>query len=150
MGAAVAVRVVEKSVLVNYSASQMFALVDGINEYPLYLPWCGGASVTAVDESTSHATIVIDYHHIRHNFTTENTRRPPELIEITLKDGPFQHLDGSWRFIPLAADACKIEFRLHYEFSHKLLEKLVGPVFHYVANTFVDAFIKRAEQVYGE
>lgn len=143
-------RVVEKTVLVNYSASQMFALVDGIHEYPSYLPWCGGASVTQVDEHTSHATIVIDYHHIRQSFTTENTRRRPELIEITLKDGPFRHLDGSWRFIPLAADACKIEFRLHYEFSHKLLEKLVGPVFHYVANTFVDAFIKRAEQVYGE
>ncbi|MBI2311710.1 MAG: type II toxin-antitoxin system RatA family toxin [Betaproteobacteria bacterium] len=142
--------IVEKSVLVNYSASQMFALVDGIAEYPSYLPWCGGTSVEPVDEHTSHATIVIDYHHIKQSFTTENTREPPELIEITLKDGPFRHLDGSWRFIPLAADACKIEFRLHYEFSHKVLEKLVGPVFHYIANTFVEAFIKRAEQVYGE
>lgn len=140
---------VEKSVLVNYSASQMFALVDGTEDYPKFLPWCGGTSVTPQDERVSHVTILINYHHVKHSFTTENTRRPPELIEITLLDGPFKHLDGHWRFIHLAENACKIEFRLHYEFSHKLLEKLVGPVFHMIANSFMEAFIKRAEEVYG-
>ncbi|OFZ67971.1 MAG: ubiquinone-binding protein [Betaproteobacteria bacterium RBG_16_56_24] len=139
---------VEKSMLVPYSAEQMFNLVDRVEEYPQFLPWCGGASVTELDGTTVHATVHIDYHHIRQSFTTRNVRTLPHHIDITLQDGPFKHLDGDWRFIPLSPSACKIEFRLHYEFSNKLLEKLVGPVFHYIANNFVDAFIRRAEKVY--
>jgi ribosome-associated toxin RatA of RatAB toxin-antitoxin module len=140
---------VQKSVLVGYPAGRMFELVDRIEDYPRFLPWCGGTSVEHLDEHRSHATVMIDYHHVKTSFTTENTRQAPELIEMTLVNGPFQHLDGHWRFIALADDACKIEFRLHYEFSHKVLEKLVAPVFHMIANGFVDAFIRRAEQVYG-
>ncbi len=140
--------IVEKTVLVAYSAEQMFRLVDSVEDYPKFLPWCGGASVKDVEGSTVHATVHINYHHIKQHFTTENVRTPPHQIDITLQDGPFQHLDGCWRFIPLSPTACKIEFRLHYEFSSKLLEKLVGPVFHYIANSFVDAFIHRAEKVY--
>ena len=82
------------------------------------------------------------------NSAPENQRTPPHQIDIALLDGPFKHLNGSWRFIPLSDEACKIEFRLQYEFSNKLLEKLVGPVFHHIANTFVDAFIHRADKVY--
>ena len=141
---------VEKSVLVPFSAEQMFALVDTVADYPQFLPWCGGTSVSPVDDDTVHATVHINYHHIKQSFTTENVRRAPHRIDITLKDGPFQHLDGSWQFIPLSDSACKIEFRLHYEFSHKLLEKVFGPVFHYIANSFVDAFIHRAEKVYAK
>ncbi len=140
---------VEKSVLVPYSAEQMFALVDGVENYPQFLPWCGGSSVTSVDGNTVHATVHIDYHHVKQSFTTENLRQPPHYIDITLKDGPFKHLDGGWRFIPLSESACKIELQLHYEFSHKLLEKVFGPVFHYIANNLVEAFIHRAEKVYA-
>lgn len=140
---------VEKSVLVSYRAEQMFALVDNVVDYPQFLPWCGGASVTSVDGSTVHATVHINYHHIRQSFTTENIRQPPHCIEMTLENGPFKHLDGAWHFIPLSESACKIEFQLHYEFSHKLLEKVFGPVFHYIANSFVDAFVHRAEKVYA-
>jgi ribosome-associated toxin RatA of RatAB toxin-antitoxin module len=140
--------IVEKSVLVPHSAEQMFNLVDRVEEYPDFLPWCGGAGVVALEGNTVHATVHIDYHHIRQHFTTENQRTPPTKIEMTLQDGPFRHLDGSWTFIPLNEAACKIEFRLHYEFSSKLLEKLVGPVFHYIANSFVDAFIHRAGKIY--
>ena len=139
---------VEKTVLVPYSAEQMFALVDNVADYPQFLPWCGGSSVTAVDGDTVHATVHINYHHVKQGFTTENVRTAPQRIDMTLKDGPFRHLDGHWQFIPLSDSACKIEFRLHYEFSSKLLEKLVGPVFHYVANSFVDAFVHRAEKMY--
>ena len=140
---------VEKTVLIPYSAAQMFALVDNVPEYPQFMPWCGGASATRVDENTVHATVHINYHHIRQSFTTVNVRRAAERIDMTLKDGPFQHLDGSWHFIPLTESACKIEFRLNYGFSSSLLEKVVGPVFHYVANNFVEAFIRRAEEIYG-
>ena len=140
---------IEKSVLVGYSAGQMFRLVDTVENYPEFLPWCDGASVKLQSEDIAHATLHINYHHIKHSFTTENKCHPPELIEMKLLDGPFEHLDGHWRFIPLSDSACKIEFRLHYTFSHKLLEKLVGPVFYVIANNFVEAFVERAEAIYG-
>lgn len=140
---------VEKTVLVAHSAEQMFDLVDRVEDYPAFLPWCGGASVSDSFENNVSATVHINYHHIRQSFTTRNMRMPPHRIDMNLQDGPFRHLDGSWRFIPLSESACKIEFHLHYEFSSKILEKLVGPVFHMIANSFVDAFIQRAEKVYS-
>ncbi len=140
--------VVEKTVLAPHSAEQMFNLVDRVEDYPKFLPWCGGASVKEMQGTTVHATVHIDYHHLKQQFTTENVRTPPHQIDMTLQNGPFKQFDGHWRFIPLSPTACKIEFHLHYEFSNKLLEKLVGPVFHSIANSFVDAFIHRAEKVY--
>lgn len=140
---------VEKKVLVPFSAEQMFVLVDNVADYPQFLPWCGGTSASVLENNKMRATVHINYHHIKHSFTTENVRQAPQRIEMTLLDGPFKHLDGSWSFIALSPTACKIEFRLHYEFSSKLLEKVVGPVFHYISNSFVDAFIHRAEKVYA-
>ncbi len=139
---------VEKTVLVPHTAEQMFNLVDRVEEYPLFLPWCGGATVDGMEGDVMHATVHIDVHHIKQHFATLNKRTPPQQIEMSLKSGPFQHLDGSWRFIPLSDEACKIEFRLRYEFSSKLLEKLVGPVFGQITNTFVDAFIHQADKIY--
>jgi len=141
---------VEKSVLVPHTAEQMFNLVDRVQDYPQFLPWCGGGEVVDQGEGKVHATVHINYHHIKQHFTTENRRTPPQQIDMRLLDGPFKHLDGSWQFIPLGDSACKIEFRLHYEFSSKLLEKLVGPVFHFIANSFVDAFIHRADKIYSK
>jgi len=141
---------VEKSVLVEYSAPQMHALVEEVDRYPEFLPWCGGTEVLSREGDITHAAIRIEYRGIRQRFSTENRSQPPQLIEMKLVDGPFRHLDGSWRFKPLGEQACKIEFRLHYEFSSRLLEKLVGPVFHYIANTLVEAFVKRAEQIHGK
>ena len=139
---------VEKSVLLPFSAEQMFALVDAVPDYPQFLPWCGGTSVSELDESRIRATVDINYHYVKQSFTTENVRVKPERIDMKLVAGPFKQLEGSWHFIALSPSACKIEFRLNYEFSSKLLEKVVGPVFHYIASTFVEAFIKRAELVY--
>jgi ribosome-associated toxin RatA of RatAB toxin-antitoxin module len=140
---------VRKSVLIAYSAHQMFDLVDGVRSYPEFLPWCSAASVVPVDERKVKASVTISYHGVKQSFTTENTRTPPRQIDIRLVEGPFRVLDGCWRFIALNEGACKIEFSLHYEFSSKLLEKLVGPVFGYIANSLVEAFLRRAEQVYG-
>ena len=141
---------VEKSVLLPFSAEQMFVLVDNVAEYPHFLPWCGGSSVNVLEENKIQATVLISYHHVKQSFTTENVRVVPQRIDMKLIEGPFRQLDGSWHFIALTPTACKIEFRLNYEFSSKLLEKVVGPVFHYIANTFVDAFVKRAQQLYGK
>ena len=141
---------VEKSVLIEYSAAQMYALVEDVAAYPEFLPWCGGTEILKKQDGITRAAIIIDFRGIKQRFSTQNRASPPQLIEMSLVDGPFRQLDGSWRFKALGDDACKIEFRLHYEFSSKLLEKLVGPVFHYIASTFVDAFVKRARQLYGK
>jgi ribosome-associated toxin RatA of RatAB toxin-antitoxin module len=141
---------VEKSVLIEYSAAQMYALVENVAAYPEFLPWCGGTEILEKQDHLTRAAIVIDFRGIKQRFSTQNRADPPNLIEMTLVDGPFRQLDGSWRFKALGNEACKIEFRLHYEFSSKLLEKIFGPVFHFIASTFVDAFVKRARQLYGE
>jgi ribosome-associated toxin RatA of RatAB toxin-antitoxin module len=141
--------VVHKSVFLGYSAEQMFALVERVEDYPKFLPWCGGVEVQQREENKLVATISIHYHGVRQTFTTENVNTPPTSIKITLKEGPFKHLDGTWTFKPLRADACKVDLDLHYEFSSRLLEQIIGPVFNMIANSFVDSFCKRAEAVYG-
>lgn len=140
--------VVEKSVLIGHSAQDMYKLVTQVDDYPKFLPWCGGTEVLESSNDRMVATLKINFKGIRQQFTTENVNTPTSRIQMTLKDGPFKHLDGVWEFIPLMDDACKIQFKLHYEFSSKLLEGLIGPVFSHIANTFVDSFVKRADQVY--
>lgn len=142
-------RLVKKSVLVPYAPVEMFELVDGVDAYPSFLPWCGGATVLASGARKKTARILIDYHGVRAQFTTDNVNDPPWSILITLKDGPFRHLHGEWRFRELRADACKVEFDLAYEFATALLDGAIGPVFNHIAGTFVDAFVRRAETVYG-
>ncbi|MBW7859718.1 MAG: type II toxin-antitoxin system RatA family toxin [Rhodocyclaceae bacterium] len=139
---------VKKIVLIEFTPEQMFDLVDRVEDYSSFLPWCGGAELHERTSVKTVATIHINYHGIKADFTTENEKVRPERMQIGLKEGPFRHLDGSWLFKPLGDTACKIEFDLHYQFSNRLLEKALGPVFNHIANTFVDSFVRRAEQVY--
>ncbi len=141
--------VVHKSVLLHYSAAQMFALVDRVEDYPSFLPWCGGVDVRERTADKLVAAIQINYHGVKQSFTTENSNTPPTRMTMSLVEGPFRHLDGAWQFTALREDACKVEFDLHYEFSSKLLEKLIGPVFSKIADSFVESFRRRAEVVYG-
>ncbi len=140
---------VEKTVLIEQSAARMFELVDCCEDYPQFLPWCSKTEVKFRDEHKTVATLHINYHSVKSSFTTQNDKVFPASMKIQLVDGPFRRLEGSWVFKPLAENACKIEFQLHYEFSSKLFEKVIGPVFNHIANTFVDAFVRRAAQVYG-
>ena len=140
---------VKHSVLVGYSPGQMFALVDRVEDYPAFLPWCGGAKLLHRDASVTRATISINFRGIRQRFTTENTKREPAEMEIRLVEGPFRKLDGNWRFAALADRGCKVELSLHYEYSSRILGKLIEPVFGHIADTLVDAFARRAAQVYG-
>lgn len=140
---------VEKSVLIERSAQQMFDLVDRVEDYPQFLPWCSQTALEFRDEKKTVATLHINYLSVKSHFTTENDKEIPLWMSIRLVDGPFRRLEGLWRFKPLAQHACKIEFQLSYEFSSKIFEKVIGPVFSQIANTFVDAFVKRADQVYG-
>jgi len=140
---------VKKSVLVPHSAAEMFKLVDDVEHYPEFLPWCGGSAVLETHEGGKTARIDIAYRGVHAHFTTMNVNRPPESIVITLKEGPFRDLHGEWRFAALATDACKIDFELAYEFASPLLERAVGPVFGYIATSLVDAFVHRADVCYN-
>ena len=141
--------VVHKSVFLGYSAEQMFDLVAKVEDYPKFLPWCGGVEVKERGEDTVVASLGIHYHGVRQSFTTSNVNTPSTSIKMRLVDGPFKTLEGTWTFKALRADACKIDFDMHYEFSSIILEQLIGPVFGMIANSMVDCFCKRAETVYG-
>lgn len=140
---------VNKSVLVPYSASRMFELVERVEDYPLFLPWCGGAQVHERSAERMVATVRIDYLGLKQSFTTENTHESDRSIRLKLRDGPFTRLDGLWTFLPLREDACKVSFALDYAFAGSLLSRALAPVFDQIATSFVDAFVKRAEAVHG-
>lgn len=139
---------VEKSVLVAHPPERMFELVDRVEDYPLFLPWCGGTTLKSRDALSTIATIHIVYMGIRQSFTTENTKEAPRLMRIRLLDGPFNKLEGEWCFLPLGDGACKIELHLDYTFSSRVLEALLAPVFSHITNTFVDAFVRRADALF--
>jgi ribosome-associated toxin RatA of RatAB toxin-antitoxin module len=140
---------VERSVLVHYSAEQMFDLVADVEGYPRFLPWCSGAQVVAGHGGGLEASIDIDYRGIRSRFTTRNQLRYPEQIQMSLVRGPFRSLDGHWHFHALRPGACKAQLVLHYEFASGLLARAVAPVFDLIANSMVDSFAQQAEAVYG-
>lgn len=140
---------VDKKVLIEHSAEQMFALVDCCEDYPKFLPWCSASEVKQRDGAKTVATLHLNYRGVESSFTTENDKVYPSHIHLRLMNGPFKHLTGDWRFTSLTEAACKVEFQLEYEFSSKLLEKLIGPVFSYITNSFVDAFVKRADHMKG-
>jgi ribosome-associated toxin RatA of RatAB toxin-antitoxin module len=143
---------VHKSVLIWYGAEEMFALVTDVAKYPEVLPWCDHASVLAQDAHGMKAEIGIAFGGIRQTFTTRNDHVEARQVAMRLVDGPFSSLDGRWDFTAVGAPgqrACKVELQLQYGFRNAALAALVGPVFDKIAGSLVDAFVKRAEQVYG-
>ncbi len=161
---------VKKSVLLWYSAREMYELVVDVESYPKFLPWCESSTILeqhAADPATGTpagmtARLGLSYAGVRQSFTTRNEQVQGEFVKLKLVDGPFSNLDGVWQFKPLQAPdptrppnpdapvACKVEFDLAYAFSNRVFEAVLSPVFDQVANTFVDSFVKRAAQVYGE
>lgn len=149
---ALSMKNVHKSVLIWYSAEEMFALVTNVADYPKFLPWCDHASVLAQDDAGMTAEVGISFSGIRQTFTTRNTHLTGRQVDMRLVDGPFSRLDGVWDFVPVGGPqqrACRVEFKLHYGFDNAALAALVGPVFDRIAGSLVDAFVKRADQVYG-
>jgi ribosome-associated toxin RatA of RatAB toxin-antitoxin module len=151
---------VKKSVLLWYSPREMYDLVVGVEAYPQFLPWCQRAEVLTQDEQGMTARLHLSYAGVRHAFTTRNIHELGRSVQMSLVDGPFSQLDGVWRFVPIGtpaahaapgagAQACRVEFDLSYAFASRSLELVVSPVFDRIANTFVDSFVRRAEQVYG-
>jgi ribosome-associated toxin RatA of RatAB toxin-antitoxin module len=145
-------KTVHRSVLIWYSADEMFRLVTDVPQYPKFLPWCDRAAVLEEDAGGMRAEIGISFGGIRQSFTTRNDHVPGRKVSMRLVDGPFSNLDGQWSFNPVGdagQRACKVELDLNYGFRNAALAAVVGPVFDRIAGSLVDAFVKRAEQVYG-
>ncbi|MFT3811750.1 MAG: type II toxin-antitoxin system RatA family toxin [Acidovorax sp.] len=145
-------KTVHKSVLIWYAPEEMFALVTDVAHYPDFLPWCDRAQVLEQDAEGMTAEVGIAMAGLRQSFTTRNTHEPGRRVQMQLVKGPFSHLEGDWHFRPVGDGqqrACRVELDLRYGFGSAALAALVGPVFDRIASTLVDAFIQRAEQVYG-
>ena len=146
-------KTVHKSVLIWYSAAEMFALVTDVASYPRFLPWCDQAAVLDETEDGMTAKVGISIAGLSQSFTTRNIHEKDRKVSLKLVDGPFSKLDGHWDFHPLgngSQRACKVDFTLRYDFDNAALAALVGPVFDKIAGSLVDAFVKRAADVYGE
>lgn len=141
---------VEKTALVLYSAEQMYALVNDVCAYPEFIDDCQDAKLLESGDSHLRASLQISKGFMSQWFTTENTMVSGREIQISLVDGPFKSLSGSWHFLPLSEEACKIIFHLDFAFSNKIIEGAFGRVFSAVTSNMVDAFTKRARVVYGE
>jgi ribosome-associated toxin RatA of RatAB toxin-antitoxin module len=145
-------KTIEKSILVWYSAQQMFDLVSDVDQYPEFLPWCDHASIVTQHGDGVTAQIGMAYGKLKQSFTTRNTHVEGRQIDLKLVSGPFTNLEGHWLFSPVGeADdlACRTTLKMVYGFDNSLLSSLVSPVFDRIAASLVDAFFKRANQVYG-
>ena len=140
---------IKKSALVSHPVSDMFNIVDDIESYPEFLPWCGSSQILKRTDDEVEATIKIEHSRIRKSFTTRNRLQKNKMIEMKLIDGPFKHLHGCWQFMNLGENACKVSLDLDYEFSNRLVDMSLGPVFSKIANSMVDAFCNRADSLHG-
>ena len=139
---------IRRSAIVEHSAAEMYALVDDIDSYPRFLPWCQAARVEQLGDQ-KRATLAAGLGGIHQSFTTLNENRPGEAIDMRLVEGPFEHFSAAWRFRPLSEHACEIAFSLRYQFASRALGKLLQPLFDEIADTMVDAFKRRADELHS-
>ncbi|MCC5862689.1 MAG: type II toxin-antitoxin system RatA family toxin [Gammaproteobacteria bacterium] len=140
---------VRRSALVHHSARQMFDLVNDVESYPEFLPWCRATRVFEATDSHMRAQVEMAVGSLTRSFSTRNTLTPPERIELSLLHGPFRHLQGEWRFDALSEQACKVHLEVSFEVSNRLLSTVLTPAFEKICNSLVAAFTKRADRVYG-
>ncbi|HEX5339989.1 MAG TPA: type II toxin-antitoxin system RatA family toxin [Gammaproteobacteria bacterium] len=143
-------RKVNKSALVPYAAGLMYALINEVEHYPEFLPWCRGARILAHSDHEMRASLDLARGGLHKTFTTRNTLEPDRAITMTLENGPFRHLEGRWQFIDLGPDGSKVTLDMEFEFAGVLLDLMAGPVFHEICNSLVDAFIRRAADLHGK
>ena len=142
-------RRVTRSALVPFTAEDMFALVADIKSYPRFLPWCSSAVIEDESGDEVQARLEVSKGPVRKTFTTRNRHSGTSKIVMDLIDGPFRHLQGYWKFEALGGEGCRIELHLEFEFASRMLGRLMDPVFNEIANTMVDAFCRRAGELYG-
>lgn len=140
---------ISNQAILNYSAKQIYDLVNDVAAYPEFLPWCHATTVIEQSNEAMVASLTVKKAAIEKSFTTENSLIPYESISMNLVDGPFSHMKGLWQFVELAEDACKVSFSLDFSFNSKVLTLTLGPLFSKIADTMVSAFEQRAIDVYG-
>lgn len=140
---------IQRSALVMYSPHQMFELVNNIDDYSRFLPWCRESHIIQRTPEEIVATLEIVWSGIHKSFTTRNRLHSPDRIDITLVKGPFRHLQGKWGFSAVGERGCKVSLELEFELTGHLFDRIFQPIFHHVANSLVDLFCKRAVEVYG-
>ncbi|HES77268.1 MAG TPA: type II toxin-antitoxin system RatA family toxin [bacterium] len=138
-----------REAIVPYSAHEMFVLVGAVEDYQHFLPWCSNSGQQQKSEDEVIASVTMSKGALRKTFTTHNLLQRDKMIEMRLVDGPFKHLHGFWRFEPIGECGSKISLDLEFQFTNKLIEFAVGPVFTTVTGEMVRSFQRRAEQVYG-
>ena len=136
---------VRKSVIVARPRQVLFDLVDGVERYQEFLPWCSRSEVLERDAAVTRARIHIDYHGLTSFIETRNNKRAPEAIDLAFVDGPFREFQGRWEFTALGPDGCRVELALDYAFTNVAMEAVLGPVFGHIIETLVDRFVARAE-----
>ena len=137
---------VARSALLEYPVETMFDIVERAEHYPDFLPWCAASRILQRSDDVVSAEIEVDYHGVRFSFVTRNPKRRPDWLAVRLEKGPFRRFEGDWRLTALAPGACKIAFQMHYEMAGPLA-RVATPVFDRIANTFVDAFVARADSM---
>lgn len=142
---------ISRSALVMHSAKEMFELVNDCESYPKFLPGCSNARLIHREESYLIGELELSKAGMRYSFTTRNELFEPERIELKLLDGPFKKLEGSWYFQPLNENACKVHFDIEFEIAGgRLVSAALTPLFSQMAASQVEAFVKRADEVYGK
>ena len=142
--------IIQRSALVPHTQRQMFELVNGIADYPRFLPWCSKSQIISQSEKVVEASLDIAWKGIHKSFTTRNILHEYGRIDIILVTGPFRNLTGHWSFLPLSGQACKVGLNLEVEFRGGVVDMLFQPIFNHIANSLVDAFCKRATEIYGQ
>ncbi|HIJ22889.1 MAG: type II toxin-antitoxin system RatA family toxin [Gammaproteobacteria bacterium] len=140
--------VIEKSALVAYSSEQMYALVEDVPGYHHFLPWCGGSRFLGQSEHENVGEVDIAFKGVHQSFATRNRLMPGRSIEMSLVKGPFKALAGRWSFDPLSDSACKVTLHVEFDFSSRIIAMAIGPLFNQIVKSMVDAFVKRAQEVY--
>ena len=140
---------IARSAIVPHSAAQLYALVEDIESYPRFLPWCVGVQVKSRTPDSTVAALEVGMRGVKQSFTTQNQNRAPEAIDMKLVEGPFRHFAAAWRFQPLGEHACKVEFSMEFEFASRALATLLRPVFEHIADSMVNAFTRRADEIHG-
>ena len=138
---------VSRSVIVPHPAERMFELVDDVESYPDFLPWCSGSKVLERTGEVTRARLEIDYHGLKSHFTTVNRKHAARSMDLQLVEGPFERLQGRWTFTPLGEEGSRVELEVDYELSSRSMDRLLAPVFGHIMESLVDSFVARAESV---
>lgn len=142
--------IIKRVAEVTYTCEQMYELVNSIEEYPEFLPWCTASEILKSTDNEIIATLNLSKGGLTKSFTTINRLQKNKMIEVRLVEGPFRHLEGFWQFENLpSANSSRISFYLEFEFRNLFLEMALGSLFNQVANTLVDSFIERAHTKYA-